>query len=42
MYAQIVPLALAYEAELKAALTEQELAQLEILLNKLSIQGGED
>ena len=42
MYSQIVPLALAYEAELKAALTEQELAQLEILLNKLSIQGGED
>ena len=41
MYAQIVPLALAYEAELKAALTEQEQAQLEILLNKLSIQGGE-
>ena len=41
MYAQIVPLALAYEAELKAALTEQEQSQLEILLNKLSIQGGE-
>ena len=39
LYAQIVPLALSYEAELKAALTEQEQAQLEILLNKLSIQG---
>ena len=36
MYSQIVPLALSYEAELKAALIEQEQAQLEVLLKKLS------
>ena len=36
MYSQIVPLALSYEAELKAALAEQEQAQLEVLLKKLS------
>ena len=40
MYAQIVPLALAYEAELKAALAEQEQVQLEVLLEKLSVQRG--
>ena len=38
MYAQIVPLALTYEAELKAALSEQEQLQLERLLDKLSVQ----
>ena len=36
MYTQIVPLALAYEVELKAALTDEEQAQLDVLLNKLS------
>ena len=36
MYSQIVPLALSYEAELKTALIEQEQAQLEVLLKKLS------
>ena len=40
MYSQIVPLALAYEAELKAALAEQEQVQLEVLLEKLSVQRG--
>ena len=40
MYSQIVPLALSYEAELKAALAEQEQAQLEVLLEKLSVQRG--
>ena len=35
MYAQIVPLALAYEAELKAVLTAEEQSQLERLLDKL-------
>ena len=35
MYAQIVPLALAYEEELKAALTADEQSQLEVLLEKL-------
>ncbi len=41
MYSQIVPLALSYEAELKAALAEQEQAQLEVLLEKLSVQRGQ-
>ena len=41
MYSQIVPLALSYEAELKAALAEQEQAQLETLLEKLSVQRGQ-
>ena len=40
MYSQIVPLALSYEAELKAVLAEQEQAQLEVLLDKLSVQRG--
>ena len=35
MYAQIVPLALAFEAELKAALTIREQEQLRVLLGKL-------
>ena len=35
MYAQIVPLALAYEAELKSALTAGEQSQLDVLLEKL-------
>ena len=35
MYAQIVPLALSYEAELKTALTMEEQSQLEQLLDKL-------
>ena len=34
MYAQIVPLALSYEAELKAVLTPREQSQLENLLKK--------
>ena len=38
MYAQIVPLALAYEAELKAVLTAEEQSQLERLLDKLSME----
>jgi DNA-binding MarR family transcriptional regulator len=41
MYAQIVPLALAYEVELKAALTDEEQAQLDVLLDKLIFQGSE-
>lgn len=41
MYAQIVPLALAYEVELKSALTGEEQAQLAILLDKLIFQGSE-
>lgn len=41
MYAQIVPLALAYEVELKSALTGEEQAQLDILLDKLIFQGSE-
>ena len=41
MYAQIVPLALAYEAELKAVLTPREQSQLEKLLDKLSLEGGQ-
>ncbi len=40
MYAQIVPLALSYEAELKAVLTPREQSQLEKLLDKLSLEGG--
>ena len=40
MYAQIVPLALSYEAELKAALTSEEESQLEMLLEKLSNKRG--
>ena len=40
MYSQIVPLALSYEAELKAVLIEQEQAQLETLLEKLSNKRG--
>ena len=40
MYAQIVPLAFAYEAELKALLTPREQSQLEKLLDKLSLEGG--
>ena len=39
MYAQIVPLALSYEAELKTALTVVEQSQLEKLLDKLSLEG---
>ena len=35
MYTQIVPLALAYEVELKAVLTAEELSQLDVLLEKL-------
>ena len=41
MYAQIVPLALAYEAELKAALTAEERSQLERLLEKLLMERGQ-
>lgn len=41
MYAQIVPLALAYEEELKATLTAAEQSQLETLLDKLSSQRGQ-
>ena len=41
MYAQIVPLALSYEAELKAVLTPREQSQLENLLDKLSLEGGQ-
>ena len=41
MYAQIVPLALSYEAELKTALTDEEQSQLEKLLDKLSLEGGQ-
>ena len=41
MYAQIVPLALSYEAELKAVLTPREQSQLEKLLDKLSLEGGQ-
>ncbi len=41
MYAQIVPLALAYEAELKAALSAEEQSQLETLLDKLILNGRE-
>ena len=41
MYAQIVPLALSYEAELKAVLTPREQSQLETLLDKLSLEGGQ-
>ena len=40
MYAQIVPLALAYEVELKSALTGEEQAQLDVLLDKLICQGS--
>ena len=36
MYTQIVPLALAYEMELKAVLTPAEQSQLRMLLEKLS------
>ena len=36
MYAQIVPLALAYETELKATLTRDEQSQLKLLLDKLA------
>ena len=38
LYAQIVPLALSYEAELKAVLTAEEQSQLERLLDKLSME----
>ena len=41
MYAQIVPLALSYETELKASLTEREQSQLDALLGKLSNHGGQ-
>lgn len=41
MYAQIVPLALAYEAELKAALTPDEQSQLDALLEKLTQTRGQ-
>ena len=41
MYAQIVPLALAYEAELKAALTPDEQSQLDALLDKLTRARGQ-
>ena len=41
MYAQIVPLALAYEAELKAVLSAEEQSQLETLLDKLILNGRE-
>ena len=41
MYAQIVPLALSYEAELKAVLTPREQSQLEKLLDKLSLEVGQ-
>lgn len=41
MYAQIVPLALSYEEELKAVLTADEQSQLEKLLDKLSLEGGQ-
>ncbi|MCY4155511.1 MAG: MarR family winged helix-turn-helix transcriptional regulator [Gammaproteobacteria bacterium] len=37
VYAQIVPLALGYEVELKAALTDAEQAQLDVLLAKLGV-----
>ena len=42
MYAQIVPLALTYEAELKAALTAEEQSQLEVLLDKLTKESGQN
>ena len=41
MYEQIVPLALSYEAELKTVLTPGEQSQLEVLLEKLSVQRGQ-
>ena len=41
MYAQIVPLALTYEAELKAALTAEEQSQLDVLLDKLTKESGD-
>ena len=41
MYAQIVPMALSYEAELKAALTAEEQSQLEALLDKLTRESGQ-
>ncbi len=41
MYTQIVPLALAYEMELKAVLTPEEQSQLGMLLEKLSMERGQ-
>ena len=41
MYAQIVPLALSYEEELKATLTAEEQSQLEVLLDKLTRESGQ-
>ena len=40
MYAQIVPLALAFEAELKATLSSGEQTQLQVLLEKLEKLGN--
>ena len=42
MYAQIVPLALSYETELKASLSAAEQSQLEALLDKLRLNGRKD
>ena len=41
IYAQIVPLALCYEAELKTVLTAEEQSQLERLLDKLIMERGQ-
>ena len=41
MYAQIVPLALSYEEELKAVLTADEQSQLDVLLDKLTRARGQ-
>ena len=41
IYGDIVPLALAYEAELTGALTEAETAQLDLLLTKLQLQADQ-
>ena len=41
IYAEIVPLALAYEAQLTSALTEEEEAQLDRLLKKLQAQADQ-
>ncbi len=41
IYAQIVPLALAYEAQLTTALTEEEAAMLDRLLTKMQAQADQ-
>lgn len=41
IYAEIVPLALAYEAQLTSALTEEEATQLDRLMSKLQAQADQ-